>query len=413
MKRYIIAFVALSFLWGCTGADQARKKEEARKKEQQEQIKRDREQEQLRLDALKKAQIQKKPLKKAPKFTEKQVQTKLDTVMGRYQQDKQQKSVAPSDYLKELMPYAPFGTVELLFNVATFEMKLDQFQNAYKHYIKALKKNPHHVESLINIAYLGYKNGNIAQVLPFFTATIQKQQREHKIDKALFNNYAVLLLLNKSHEKALSTAQTILAHDPLNIPAYRTIAYLYIQTKQFLLGEKIIDLALSYVKKDNKKKSSLFVMKAKLYQATQESSKMMAAYKMALKLDPYNVDANFAISALFLKYGAGQQATKYLARLVKRYPSQAAFRNLLAISLRMARFYDKALNEYNQIIELEPEYHFAYYNKGILLEKYLSKPDQAIKAYEQYQRVGGKRDISGRIKVCRQMIESLKALGGE
>ncbi len=392
MKIGVLIIVVL-FLLSCGGSKVEKKDEKIKEKE-------------VVKETVKEVEVK----KDEPKVEEKDAMDIFVNTMSKYQSDLSKGEVAHIEYIKSLIPIKTNSDKipEINFNIGTFYFQLENYEEAYKYYMDLLKINPYE-PALINLTYVAYKLNKVNDVLKLYEPIIKKHEDKKTINEELFSNYAMLLILSNKHFEALKEIRSILAFNQVSIPAYRTLAYMYITTKKYSLAEKTINLAISYTK-DPIKQAPLYVVKAKLYEIQQESSKMMASYKKALQLDSFNIDANFVLSMLFMKHNAGEQAVVYLENLVKKYPNYVSFRNLYAVSLRMAKKYDKSLEEYEKIIAIAPNYNYVYFNKGILLQKYMSKPEEAIKSFEIYQKSGGKEKVDERIKTCKKMIEDMKAM---
>jgi len=221
-----------------------------------------------------------------------------------------------------------------------------------------------------------------------------------------------LLIMEKKYDEAIKVIREVLAFKPRSIAAYKNLGIMYTNSKKFSIAQKVIDLSISYTK-DKKEQAELYVIKARYYKAKFESVNMIAAYKKAISLDSSNIDANYALALLYIKYGAGDKSVIYLKTLVANYPDNLLFRNLYGIALRMAGKYEKAYEAYSDLIKMEPSYKDAYYNRGLLLQKYMEKPAEAIKDYEKYRSLGGKKDIKARIKICKQMIKDIEMMKKE
>ncbi len=53
---------------------------------------------------------------------------------------------------------------------------------------------------------------------------------------------------------------------------------------------------------------------------------------------------------------------------------------------------EKAEEEYLNSISIQPDFPDPFLNLGILYEMYLDRPEEALKNYKEYVRLGGKRE---------------------
>lgn len=66
--------------------------------------------------------------------------------------------------------------------------------------------------------------------------------------------------------------------------------------------------------------------------------------------------------------------------------------NSRGILFREKGEFKKAEKDYFKSISLKPDFHKAFLNLGILYELYLGKPEEALKSYREYVRLGGNRE---------------------
>jgi len=345
-------------------------------------------------------------------LNDEEVKKDFSTMMSKYKLDKKDGNLSYVDYISSLKEmsnnYKKYP--EIGFNVGSLSIKLSKYNESYNYLLKTYKKSKY-IPALINLSYVAYKLNKINEVLPYFKEAFLLENIEPDLRERLLANYSFILIINKDYKEALKVIREILSFKPRSIPAYKNLGILYTNDKKYSLAEKIIDLSISYTK-DKKEQAVLYVVKARYYKAKVNSVKMIASYKKAISLDKSNIDANYALALLYMKYGAGTKAVIYLKSLVGNYSDNLLFKNLYAISLRMAKKYKKSHEVYSDLIKSEPTYKDTYYNRGILLQKYMEKPGLAIKDYNKYKSLGGKKKVSGRIKTCKETIkiqEEIKA----
>jgi len=341
------------------------------------------------------------------------IKKEFSVMMSKYKLDKKDGTLSYVTYMDSLGEitdnYKKYP--EVGFNIGSMAIKLSKFNEAYNSLLTTYNKSQY-IPALINLSYVAYKLNRIKDVLPLLKKASLIEKIDADLREKLLANYSFILIINKNYEQALTVIREILSFKPRSILAYKNLGILYTNDKKFSLAEKVIDLSISYTK-DKKEQSGLYVIKARYYKAKVNSVKMIAAYKKAISLDKLNVDANYALGLLYMKYGAGTKAVIYLKTLVENYPTNLLFKNLYAISLRMAKKYEKSYEIYSDLIKSESSYKDTYYNRGILLQKYMEKPGKAIEDYNKYKSMGGKKNVANRIKTCKQMIKDIEMIKAE
>jgi tetratricopeptide (TPR) repeat protein len=102
-----------------------------------------------------------------------------------------------------------------------------------------------------------------------------------------------------------------------------------------------------------------------------------------------------------------EEARAMLASALALDPAHAAANNQLGILLRHEGDFDAAEDAYRRAIESDPQYAFAYYNLGVLLDLYLRRQNEALEYYELYQGLLAEPDQ----KVGRWIIDLRRRLG--
>jgi tetratricopeptide (TPR) repeat protein len=405
MKKFIVNIIVLLvfFVIGCTGNKTVKKDDTKKEDVKKIDVK----------DDTKKVDVDKNENNLESEKTEEDVKQEFNTMMAKYKLDSKENNLSFTSYIelsnKINADYKKYP--EIGFNKGVFYTKVSKFEEAYQYLLETYKKSKY-VPAIINLAFPAYKLNKIKEILPYLEEASKLKDLDMDTKEKLLVNYSFLLIINKDYDKAIDVIREILSFKPRSILAYKNLGILYTNNKKYSLAEKVIDLSISYTK-DKKEQADLYVVKARFYKAKVESVKMIASYQKAISLDKVNIDANYALGLLYMKYGAGDKSVVYLETLISNYPNNILFKNLYAISLRMAKKYEKSLEVYSDLIKLEPNYKDTYYNRGLLLQKYLEKPDKAIDDYNKYKSLGGKLNIDERIKICKQMVKDIEQMKAE
>jgi Flp pilus assembly protein TadD len=67
--------------------------------------------------------------------------------------------------------------------------------------------------------------------------------------------------------------------------------------------------------------------------------------------------------------------------------------NNIAIAYREHGEFKKAEESYRKAIALNPKFASAYYNLGVLYDLYLNRPREAVRFYQDYEKLAGKNEI--------------------
>ncbi len=399
MKKLVVLIITSLFLFSCGGTQKTVKKEETKQ--------------------VKEKKVEKKVEKVVvSNYDDTDLKEKFKDIMSEYHSNEDEENY--SSYIEKLTnltnDYKRYPAVG--YNIATFYMEEKNYEKAYKYLYKTLKAKIY-VPALTNLSYVSYKLNKSEKVLKAFKKLFDQKFDMKSIDEDIRNekelalsNYALLVILSGHPEDSIKYIRKILTVKPKSVYAYQTLTYAYIQMKKWSIAKKVVDLAISYSDK-KETKANLYVIKGWIYEGEGRSSEMVASYKKAMELDPVNVNAVLSISTLLMKYGAGSEAKPYLKILLGKYKDNVLFRNLYAVSLRMSKNYDEAIEQYDQIIASEPKFKNAYYNKAFLLQKYKENPKDAIVLFQKYRSLGGKVDVTQQIKTAKQMVKDIEEMRRE
>lgn len=90
------------------------------------------------------------------------------------------------------------------------------------------------------------------------------------------------------------------------------------------------------------------------------------------------------LGLIYLRKEQFEQAVGAFSRASERNPQNAVAQNGLGRAYRELGQYDRAERAYEKALSLKPDYAEAQFNLGILLDRYLKRPELALAAYERY-----------------------------
>ena len=159
-------------------------------------------------------------------------------------------------------------------------------------------------------------------------------------------------------------------------------------------------------------------------QATVQPSEDQETVESEPSLDP---EARFEAALTLMRQGKNQEAESEFSALAKDHPEfsgphtnlgilfansnrrdaaivsftkaaqanaqNAVAFNWLGILNRESGNYERARQSFEKAIEADPDYAAPHINLGLLLERHLQQPEQAVIAYRRYREVAGESDL--------------------
>ena len=113
------------------------------------------------------------------------------------------------------------------------------------------------------------------------------------------------------NDEAIKTIRKLLMRDKNNVDAYKNLALVYFDQKKYKLTQTILDNALRMAKEQNRVEPDIYVNLGRLYLATNENGRAMAAFKKAVELKPDHVVANYNIGS---RWPSRTATTRWRAR---------------------------------------------------------------------------------------------------
>ena len=108
------------------------------------------------------------------------------------------------------------------------------------------------------------------------------------------------------------------------------------------------------------------------------------AYEKVLELDPENYAARVNLAVLTLQQGDAEAAIELLEAAAENHPAAPEAWHDLGLARRSLAHWDAAREAYETALNVDPGYTPALKNLGILIEKYLGRPAEALPYYDQY-----------------------------
>ncbi|MBA4421393.1 MAG: hypothetical protein C0391_09620 [Anaerolinea sp.] len=118
------------------------------------------------------------------------------------------------------------------------------------------------------------------------------------------------------------------------------------------------------------------------YYYHKEYVKSIECCQSILAIDPGKVEPQCLVARCYYRQGNTAEAEKWGTLLLQNYPQTAAVHELKGFILSEQKNLDAALREYNQAIQLDPKYVYAYNNRGNVY-KAKGDLDAALREYNQ------------------------------
>jgi len=244
--------------------------------------------------------------------------------------------------------------------------------------------------------------------------TTPSVQRREKMERAY--EQAIALMNGGQHDDAYKVLENILSKEPGFYKAWLDLGNVLLHRRKF---EEAYDAYLTFEKHttDTGELSKSWHNRANILSIQGEKRQASELYNKVLTLRPNDIQPYFAIAQLLIEEEKYDEANQYLDRMLllhPPYPSQVlAYELKLKISDKQQReeqsrnikskidrlkkcerlfsqgleygrlgHYEKAIDKFSQVIEIEPENGGAYYNKGFALEN-LQRFSEALDCYSK------------------------------
>ena len=270
-----------------------------------------------------------------------------------------EKVATPADIFTERIKSEP-DNPELYFQRSKWNLSMKKTALAELDIRKAMSldstKSDYYL-LLADICYAGFR-------IPDAETAFRKAASLDPSNIEAFLKLAELNLYMKKYEEAISNANEALRIDKHRGKAYFIKGFVYKETKDTL---RAISNFQTCVEQDPTYYDAIIQL-GNLY-ATHNDPISLQYYNSALKLQPHSVEALYNRGLYYQNTGAIEKAVNDYNELLKIEPSYGfAWFNLGYIALRFEKDYNKAIPLFTNALEHEKHYVEAYYNRGICYE---------------------------------------------
>lgn len=177
---------------------------------------------------------------------------------------------------------------------------------------------------------------------------------------------------------AESIYRQVLAAVPDQPDALHMLGLLAMQARKFDLAMQLIDRSIQV----NPRQPGYYANRAQLLSMMGRIDEAVAAYRMALSLDPNLLEANYNLGHLLRQQGDIHRAVEHYRAAVNILPASPDLWTSLALALSDARDFPAAADAWRRITLMQPENPDAINNLGNVLQE-MGRYDEAIEAYQK------------------------------
>lgn len=232
---------------------------------------------------------------------------------------------------------------DILFERGEFHFEQQRFENAIADYKSCTEVDPKNTDCLLKLAMMNVFLRNYEDAIKQLNTSLKE---DDQLAEAYYLKGRIYKEIGDTTLSA-SSYQTAIEVDPDYYEAYVEIALLYAKANS--------DLAMEYnrtameirPRSVEAKYNAAIYLQQSGYKDTARYTRALDLYNDILELDPNNASAAFNRGFVFLEY---------------------------------RQDYEAAIVEFTKAVELLPNYHQAYYNRGLCYES-LDNKDEALKNY--------------------------------
>jgi len=340
-----------------------------------------------------------------------------------FYEDKAKDGLSNDDCVAAAQKFESVGSehdklIEAWFNAGVAYQKCGMTKEAENAYQKALKINPAHAPTLVNLGEIYYPGGNARVGQQYFEQAI-------KADGTVGGSYVNLAWMTydkmraaasddekkKWEKEALFNLKNALAVDNDNVVARVLMAMIYMEGSEknknrldiaALLLDGVIknkptlkDNAKEDEKKIYEKEMARYEQNVKypllynalglLYMKRNSIGKALTYFRQAVQLDPDFVEARLNLGFTVLGFRKYEDAAQDFAAVLKLQPKNYDAKIGLGVALRGQRKIDEAETAYKEAIGLNGQRGDAYFNLGVLWKDFRTNDSDQKKNREAYK----------------------------
>lgn len=283
--------------------------------------------------------------------------------------------------------------VEAWYNAGVAYQKCGMTKEAEAAYQKALKINPAHAPSLVNVGEIYYRGGNEKRGQEYFEQALKADGTT----VAAYNNLAWIYLQKmkaaisdaeraKWEKEAIFQIRNALAVDNDNVVAYTLLALIYMEGAERNRNQlDIANMLLDEGRKRNDSYAPLWNAWGLLQMKRANVGRALQYFRKAVELDPNFVEARMNLASTILGFRKYDEAEQHFRFVLKLQPKNYDAMLGLGVALRGQRKIDEAEGMYKQAVAIDANRPDAYYNLGVLWKDFRTNDPDMKKNKQAYQ----------------------------
>ena len=169
-----------------------------------------------------------------------------------------------------------------------------------------------------------------------------------------------------------------LALDNNNIEAHLKLSELYLYLKKYPESISEANEALRI----DKKRAKAYFIKGFVYKETKDTLRAISNFQTCIEQEPNHFDAIIQLGNLYATHN-DPIALEYYNKALKLQPHSVEALYDRGLYFQNTGDIEKAVNDYNELLKVNPRYGFAYFNLGYIAMKYEKDYKKAISFFTQ------------------------------
>ncbi len=277
-----------------------------------------------------------------------------------------------------------------------------KYAQAAKHYGSASELKPDNKKFLFAYGDMLGRTGERDKAISLYRAFVEKTPDDLEARNALME----ALTAGDYYDDAITEAKTILMSDARNVGAYRNLSRLYFAKGEYKMSQLCAEKAKELAKGD----SGIYNNIGVTFLVMGNEPSAIEEFRMAIKLDPDNLEANLNLGLVALNSGDYELARTCFEAALSGTPGSTEAKLGMAVALRGLKEYDGAAKLYDEVIEADPHNQKAYFNASDLQSKYIKDFKKAEKILTTYVNENNKDGTIGPDHVVYTKIERIKEM---
>ena len=296
---------------------------------------------------------------------------------------------------------------EAHYNLGVVYERMRRPEDAKRAYQRALQIKPYLKEAAENLAILLQAEGRTADAL----ALIQEILRMYPEDGSARARLASLYQAVGDHKQAMHYAREALMRDPKNLTAYKVMMNCYLDRENLDMARLVAMRAT----KLNASDPELYYTMGLIQERQDDQAGAIYQYLRALELRDDFLRARVRIAQIATKHSDWSTAATHYQKIVQYDSSNQEARLNLGIAYKGLGEIDKAMAEYDAILQTPTPIALAYFAMGVLFQAHKDLPDKALEYYKQFvakspSTVPANHAVFERIRECEQAIREAAEL---